>query len=196
MGKLLLLVVVLVALFLIFSPDKLPRGVGLKPVPVTCDLRPSTLTLFHGSVGMFRNTSGETYHNVKLVCVATNGKTTTIEIDSWAPGEVKEVGAFQNWVFEKGETATVYVSGYCRMGDWQPDRVISTTSCNIWEFRGWDRAGRSAFEWEWFRILRRPKPSHQPFRHFLVVDVADVAVRAQDELPPSWWPYLREMRLV
>lgn len=112
MKAFLLLVVALVTLCLIFAPDKLPRGVGLKPAPVTCELRPSVLTLFHGSVGMFRNTSGETYHNVKIVCSAPNGKSRTVEIDSWTPGEVKEIGAFQDWVFETDETATVYVSGY------------------------------------------------------------------------------------
>lgn len=96
----------------IFAPEKLPSGVGLKPLPVTVNKRPSLLTLGKGSVAVITNEAPETLYNVKVVCKGTDGKTKDYFKEAWPPKDTFEIGPLQGWVWASGETLEISVSGY------------------------------------------------------------------------------------
>lgn len=96
----------------IFAPERLPSGIGLKPLPMAVTKRPSFLTLGSGSVAVIQNKAPVTLHNVKITCNGVAGKTKTFFKEAWEPNESYEIGAFQGWVFEKGESLNIAVSGY------------------------------------------------------------------------------------
>ena len=107
---LVVLAAIIVGVFM-FSPDKLPSGVGLKPLPMTCTTRPSFLALGTASVAILTNDTAETLHNVKLVCKSRQ-ETKELFKEAWAPKESYEVGPFQAFAFVKGDSIEVYASGY------------------------------------------------------------------------------------
>lgn len=105
------LAAIAVGVFL-FAPERLPSGIGLKPLPMKVTKRTSLVTFGRGWVAVIENQAPVTLHNVNLTCTDVTGKNKVIFKETWPPNETFEIGAFEGWVFESGETLKIEVSGY------------------------------------------------------------------------------------
>lgn len=95
----------------LFTPEKLPSGIGLSPVPMQVELRASLIG--EGKVATIINLSDKTLHNVKLTCVnKQTGETKTYSYETWAPKEIKEIGWAEGWKWLSGEALIITASGF------------------------------------------------------------------------------------
>jgi hypothetical protein len=104
------LAAIVVAVFLFF-PDRLPIGVGLKPVPLKASLRPALLG--PGQVAVLSNPTAQTIHNVRIVCRndALDQQAVFVQ-EEWKPGQSIEIGWAEGWAFQNGETISASASGF------------------------------------------------------------------------------------
>lgn len=94
-----------------FRPEMLPEGVGLKKLPMTVSFRKALLS--QGAVAKIENPTGETLHNVRIVGdLRDAGKQTELLEETWAPGHSRELGWLQGWRFETDDTLTISASGH------------------------------------------------------------------------------------
>ena len=96
-----------------FRPEMLPEGVGLKKLPMTVSFRKALLS--QGAVAKIENPTGDTLHNVRVVAdLRGAGKQKELLEETWAPGHSRELGWLQDWRFEEDDTLTISASGHLK----------------------------------------------------------------------------------